>query len=124
MEEVGVTEAEEATVEVGAVEEDEAAHEAVEALSSPRACLTISTTTVCTTREMGNASRYDTTEIGNGLEWLQFNLGAIICHQRCASWQGSTLDSEDQDVGSRRRRAWAQIGDPKRLVWDWLAGPN
>jgi hypothetical protein len=37
MEEVGVTEAGEATVEVGAVGEDEAAHEAVDALSSLRA---------------------------------------------------------------------------------------
>ena len=53
MEEVGVTEAGEATVEVGAVGEDEAAHEAVDALSPLRACLTISMTKVCTTREIG-----------------------------------------------------------------------
>ena len=49
MEEVEVTEAGEATVEAGAVGEDEAAHEAVEVLSSLTARLTTSTTTVCTT---------------------------------------------------------------------------
>ena len=49
MEEVGVTEAGEATVEVGAVGEDEAAHEAVEVLNSLTTRLTISTTMVCTT---------------------------------------------------------------------------
>ena len=49
MEEVGVTEAGEVTVEVGAVGEDEAAHEAVEVLSSLTARLTISTMTVYTT---------------------------------------------------------------------------
>jgi transketolase len=65
MEEVGVTEAGEAAVEVGAVGEDEAAHEAVEVLSSLRACLTTSTTTVCTTREIGTAFRHDTTETGD-----------------------------------------------------------
>jgi len=74
MEEVGVTEVGEATVEVGAVEEDEAAHEAVEVLSSLRACLTISMTTVYTTREIGNASRHDTTEIGNGLNGSSLTL--------------------------------------------------
>jgi hypothetical protein len=49
MEEVEVTEAGEATVEAGAVGEDEAAHEAVEVLSLLTARLTTSTTTVCTT---------------------------------------------------------------------------
>ena len=49
MEEVGATEAGQATVEVGAVGEDEAAHEAVEVLTSLTARLTISTMTVCTT---------------------------------------------------------------------------
>jgi hypothetical protein len=48
MEEVGVTEAGEVTVEVGAVGEDEAAHEAVEVLSLLTARLTASTTTVYT----------------------------------------------------------------------------
>jgi hypothetical protein len=67
MEEVGVTEAGEVTVEVGAVGEDEAAHEAVEVLSSLTRRLTISTTTVCTTREIGNAFRHDTTETGDAL---------------------------------------------------------
>ena len=68
MEEVGVTEAGQATAEVGAVGEDEAAHEAVEVLTSLTARLTISTTTVCTTREIGNAFRHDTTE-----SWRCFN---------------------------------------------------
>jgi hypothetical protein len=48
MEEVEVTEAGEATVEAGAVGEDEAAHEAVEVLSLLTARLTASTTTVYT----------------------------------------------------------------------------
>jgi hypothetical protein len=74
MEEVGVTEVGEAIVEVGAVGEDEAAHEAIEALSSLRGCLTISTTTVCTTREIGNASRHDTTETGDGLNGSSLTL--------------------------------------------------
>ena len=51
MEEVGVTEVGEAPVEVGAVGEDEAAHEAVEVLSSLTARLTISTTTVYDKRD-------------------------------------------------------------------------
>lgn len=73
MEEVGVTEVGEAIVEVGAVGEDEAALEAIEALSSLRGCLTISTT-VCTTREIGNASRHDTTETGDGLNGSSLTL--------------------------------------------------
>lgn len=71
MEEVGVTEAGGAIVEVGAVGEDEAAHEAIEALSSFRGCLT---TTVCTTRGIGNASRHDTTETGDGLNGSSLTL--------------------------------------------------
>jgi hypothetical protein len=49
MEEVGVTGAGEVTVEVEAVGEDEAAHEAVKVLSSLTAHLATPTTTVCTT---------------------------------------------------------------------------
>ena len=67
MEEVGATEAGEAIVEVGAVGEDEAAHEAVEVLSSLTERLTISTTTFYTTREIGNAFRHDTTEADDAL---------------------------------------------------------
>ena len=95
MEEVGVTEAGGATVEVGAVEEDEAAHETVAALSSLRACLTISTTTVCTTREIGNASRHDTTEIGNGLNSSSLTLERLSVTKDVHPGKGLTLDSED-----------------------------
>jgi hypothetical protein len=105
MEEVGVTEVGEATVEVGAVEEDEAAHEAVEVLSSLRACLTISMTTVYTTREIGNAFRRDTTEIGNGLNGSSLTLERLSVTKRYVSWQSSTLDSEGQDAGSRKAKS-------------------